>query len=169
MHNTSEVRILIVDDTAENMEIIGKTLEKEGYDLYIADSGESALELVKSNGFDLILLDIMMPDMDGFEVLQQLKALPNGMNTPVMFLTGKVEVESIVKGLEMGAVDYIRKPFNIMELKARVHQQIEMALVRRALEARVQYLEKRNETLEKALASNHLVEPMKRPIAIIIR
>lgn len=148
MNETCDFRILIVDDIPENMEIIGTTLEKEGYDLYIADSGVSALELVAQVEFDLVLLDIMMPDMDGFEILHQLRDMPYGQSVPVILLTGKVEIESIVKGFEMGAVDYIRKPFNMMELKARVRRQVEQIRDKQSVEKKNRYLESVIENIE---------------------
>lgn len=141
-------KILIVDDTPENMEIIGKLLESEGYDLYLADSGWSALELVKNNVFDLILMDVMMPGMDGFETFSELKRLNDDFDTPLIFLTAKVDIDSIVKGFEMGGADYIRKPFNSLELRARVKYQLELRYMRKKIEEQNRYLIEAYEALK---------------------
>ena len=112
--------ILIVDDMPKNIQIVAGILSPAGYNMAFARDGSAALNQVSSNYFDLILLDIMMPGMDGFEVCQQLKACSSTQNIPVIFLTAKTDPESIVKAFESGAVDYVTKPFNSAELKARV-------------------------------------------------
>ncbi|MGE5677575.1 MAG: diguanylate cyclase [Pseudomonadota bacterium] len=132
--DNSKVRILLVDDTPVNLEIAGKILEQEGYDLYIADSGDTALQLTSENAFDLILLDIMMPDMDGFETCYKIREGEKNKDVPVIFLTAKVDIDSIVNGFELGAVDYIRKPYNGMELKVRVKNHIELKKAREEME-----------------------------------
>jgi diguanylate cyclase (GGDEF)-like protein len=129
-----QARILIVDDTHENMEIIGKMLEQEGYDLYLADNGVSAIDLVEKIDFDLILMDIMMPDMDGFETTVAIRQLKPDADVPVILLTAKVDIESVVKGFEIGAADYVRKPFNALELKARVKYQLSLGWMRSEIE-----------------------------------
>lgn len=129
-----QARILIVDDTHENMEIIGRVLEQEGYDLYLADNGALAIDLVGKIDFDLILMDIMMPDLDGFETTVAIRHLKPDSNIPVILLTAKADIESVVKGFEVGAADYVRKPFNALELKARVKYQLELGRLRSELE-----------------------------------
>lgn len=131
--DNSEVKVLIVDDTTENLEIAGKILAKEGYDIYIADSGQTALELVGNVQFDIILLDIMMPVMDGFETCKRIKAIEEQENVPIIFLTAKVDVDSLVRGFDYGAVDYIRKPFSAMELVVRVKNHVELKKIREQL------------------------------------
>jgi two-component system cell cycle response regulator len=147
MHDfdNTQVKILIVDDTAENLDIAGNLLAKDQYDIYIADSGQMAIDLAANHVFDLILLDIMMPDIDGFETCKRLKQLPTLRQVPIIFLTARAEIDSVIQGFEIGAVDYIRKPFNPVELRARVRTHIELRKIREELEA--QKLE-----LEKALA-----------------
>lgn len=120
-------RVLIVDDVAENISII-KNILKEKYDVIAAITGEKALELVSKEDSlpDLILLDILMPDMDGFEVCQKLKANPKTKNIPVIFLTVLDHVEDMIKGFELGGVDYITKPFEVNVLLARVNTHVQL-------------------------------------------
>lgn len=148
--NNSPSKVLIVDDTPENMEIIGKFLETEGYDLYLADNGWSAIELVKNNEFDLILMDVMMPGLDGFETFAEMKRLNSRFDIPLIFLTAKVDIESIVKGFEIGGADYIRKPFNSLELRARIKHQLELRSMRLVIDAQNQFLLEANEALKNA-------------------
>lgn len=124
--DNSQVKILLVDDIRMNLEIAGKTLEREGYDLYIADNGFTALDLIHETDFDLILLDIMMPEMDGFETCRKIRQSKKNLDIPIIFLTTKADIDSIVTGFDLGAVDYIRKPFNFLELVARVKTHVEL-------------------------------------------
>ena len=124
--DNSQVKILLVDDIRMNLEIAGKTLEREGYDLYIADNGFTALDLIHETDFDLILLDIMMPEMDGFETCRKIRQSKKNLDIPIIFLTAKADIDSIVTGFDLGAVDYIRKPFNFLELVARIKTHVEL-------------------------------------------
>ncbi len=118
--------ILIVDDMPINIQVLAGALKAE-YHVKIATKGEKALEIAFSeNAPDLILLDIMMPEMDGYEVLRRLKESERTQNIPVIFVTAKGEVEDEQKGLEMGAVDYITKPFHPPIVKARVKTQMSL-------------------------------------------
>ncbi|MEZ4527429.1 MAG: hybrid sensor histidine kinase/response regulator [Desulfobacterales bacterium] len=119
-------RILIVDDTQGNIQILGTILLKEGYQVNVARNGVQAMGLVEKIMPDLILLDIMMPEMDGFETCRQLKSSPQTKNIPVIFLTARADADDIVKGFETGAVDYITKPFNATELLVRVHTHLDL-------------------------------------------
>ena len=119
-HLIEGASILLVDDDPTNIKVLANTLKSEGYKLAFAQSGQKALELTGQHIFDLILLDIMMPEMDGYEVAGLLKASPDTKEIPVIFLTGKTQSEDIVKGFDSGAVDYISKPFNGKELISRV-------------------------------------------------
>lgn len=141
-------RILIVDDVIDNIRVAMNFLKEDNYDLSFASSGEEALRLISDNPetFDLILLDIMMPGMDGFEVCQILKANPRYQDVPIVFLTARVDVDSIAQGFAVGGVDYITKPFHADELLARVKTHIDLfhakQLLRQhniALEAKVAY------------------------------
>jgi adenylate cyclase len=114
-------RILIVEDTPANIQSLTATLKQQGYQISVATNGRQALEVLARVRPDLILLDVMMPEMDGFETCQRLKASEQWRQIPVIFLTAKTETADIVRGFELGAVDYVAKPFNAHELLARVH------------------------------------------------
>ena len=110
-------RVLVVDDEKLIVKGIRFSLEQDGMDVDCAYDGEEALELAKSNAYDMILLDVMLPKMTGFEVCQQIREFSN---TPIVMLTAKGEDMDKILGLEYGADDYITKPFNILEVKARI-------------------------------------------------
>ncbi len=140
--------VLIVDDVSKNIQMVANILKPEGYLMTFATSGESALSHVQSRNFDMILLDIMMPDMDGYEVCTRLKQDPGTRDIPVIFLTAKVDAESIVKGFELGAADYVTKPFNAPELLARVRTHLQFKHSREDLKKANEKL-KQNEQNEK--------------------
>ncbi len=123
-------RILIVDDGLENIQVLGGVLKREGYQINVARSGLQALESVATMAPDLILLDIIMPELDGRDTCRRLKANPTTKDIPVIFLTAKTKAEEIVDGFELGAVDYITKPFSVPELMARVNTHLELKLSR---------------------------------------
>jgi putative two-component system response regulator len=118
--------ILIVDDVIENIQVAMNILKEDGYEFSYAKNGEDALRLLDEGGFDLVLLDIMMPGMDGFEVCRRIKSDPRSTDIPVIFLTAKVDVDSISKGFESGGQDYITKPFHAEELLMRVKMHLEL-------------------------------------------
>ncbi len=118
-------RILIVDDMPTNIKIIGDALRAD-YAIMVARDGEKALQIAKEQTPDLILLDIMMPVMDGYAVCRQLKADNATKNIPVIFITAKNQSEDELQGLELGAVDYITKPFHLPVVKARVRTQLDL-------------------------------------------
>ena len=126
--------ILIVDDVPKNIQLVAKFLTHEGYQLFFAQSGESALKQIESNKFDLILLDVMMPGMDGFEVCRRLKEMKSVKDIPVIFLTAKTDDEAIGKGFQLGGVDYLTKPFNPTELLARVRTHLKLRKREKQLE-----------------------------------
>jgi len=119
-------KILIVDDIPKNIQILGNILSKENYQIAYAQSGEQALSITQHQEFDLILLDIMMPGMDGFEVCKALKENQETSDIPIIFLTAKADMNSIVKGFAVGGQDYITKPFNASELLARTETHIQL-------------------------------------------
>ena len=126
--------ILIVDDVPKNLQLLVTILKSEDkYDIAAATSGEKALKIVAGVPPDLILLDVMMPDMDGLEVCRQLKATETGRDIPVIFLTAKTGVKDILRGFQAGGVDYVIKPFNGTELIARVDTHIELKQSREKL------------------------------------
>jgi two-component system, cell cycle response regulator len=126
----SGMQILLVDDNPTNLDVLRKTLENEDYEVMIANSGEDALEIATEFVPDLILLDVMMPGMDGLETCQRLKAITETKDIPIVFLTAKTEPEDIVKGFKSGGVDYIAKPFHQEEVIARsqTHLQLKKAM-----------------------------------------
>lgn len=115
--------ILVVDDTKENIHILLSLLEE--YDVLVALSGQKALQMVEKNDIDIILLDIMMPEIDGYEVCNILKANPDTKNIPILFITAKTDEESIEKAYDVGGIDYVTKPFKPKELLARLKTQLE--------------------------------------------
>jgi adenylate cyclase len=119
--STPSSRILIVEDTPANIQTLTATLKERGYQISVATNGRQALDIVGKVRPDLILLDVMMPEMDGFETCRRLKASEQWRQIPVIFLTAKTDTADIVKGFELGAVDYVAKPFNAHELLARVN------------------------------------------------
>jgi len=122
--------ILIVDDTPRNIQLLGNILSKEGYRIAVATSGNKALESVAREKPDLILLDIMMPDMDGFQVCERLKADEATAGIPIIFLSAKTSTEDKLHGFKLGAADYITKPFEVAEVlaRARTHLRLKLAL-----------------------------------------
>lgn len=121
-----QAKILIVDDSEANLQVLGHALLKNGYHVTIANSGKQCLKLVSGNIHDLILLDINMPEMDGFEVIRQLKGNEQTKDIPVIFLTARTQTEDIVNAFSEGAVDYITKPFNLPELLSRVNTHVRL-------------------------------------------
>lgn len=126
-------RVLIVDDERANLHMLSIALRNEGYLVDTAASGELALETAWSTPPDLILLDIVMPGIDGFETILKLKESHSTSTTPVIFLTGMENLESKLKGFTLGAVDYITKPFHLEEVRARVRLHLQLALAQKAL------------------------------------
>jgi len=118
--------ILMVDDNPKNLQLLGTTLRNEGYQVEFATNGRIALNWVNKKNFDLILLDIMMPEMSGYEVCEQIRKIEAYNDVPIVFLTAKTEKESVVYGFKLGAQDYITKPFDTAELLARVRTQLEL-------------------------------------------
>ena len=144
-----EPTILVVDDTPANIDLLSAIL-RESYKVKAATNGPRALKLALSDlPPDLILLDVMMPEMSGYEVCQRLKADPASAHIPVIFVTAKSEAEDELRGLALGAVDYITKPFNPVVVKARVATHL-------ALEARRQDLKAQNRALRESLAGGFI-------------
>jgi DNA-binding response OmpR family regulator len=121
--DSAAFRILLVDDNARNLQLLGHILNGAGYPTAFAMDGEKALSMLAGDRYDLVLLDVMMPGMDGFEVCRRMKSKPETREIPVIFLTARTESDSVVEGFEAGAVDYVTKPFHARELLARVSTQ----------------------------------------------
>lgn len=134
MHTQNTISILIVDDTAINIKYLGSLLSEQKYDVEFALSAREALEWVQKKSFDLILLDVMMPEMDGYTLCSRLKEIDEVNEVPIIFITAKISKEDIIKGLSLGAVDYIAKPFNREELLLRVKTHITIQLQKKELQ-----------------------------------
>ena len=126
--------ILIVDDVPHNLQVLGEILDKAGYEVAAAMGGREGLAAVERERPELILLDVMVPELDGFAVCRELQGRETSREIPVIFLTARVGSEAIVEGFEAGAVDYITKPVNRGELLARVKLHLELVAARRELE-----------------------------------
>lgn len=147
--------ILIVDDTVFNSEILSRVLENKNFQVSVASNGEQALEKVKQNPPNLILLDVMMPGIDGFETCRQLKANPKTEDIPIIFMTALSETIDKVKGFELGAVDYITKPFHNEELLVRVKTHLRVHNLQKQLATKNSKLEINNLELKDKI--NHLM------------
>ncbi len=143
--------ILIVDDVEDNLEILGDLLTFDGYNVKAARSGEAALKLAQESRPDLILLDILMPGMDGFEVCSRLKADDRTKDIPVIFVSSMTDIDSKVQGFKVGGVDYINKPFQHAEILVRVNTHITMLRLRK-------HLEEQNAELERLANTDYLTE-----------
>ncbi|MDP2722732.1 MAG: hybrid sensor histidine kinase/response regulator [Bacteroidales bacterium] len=139
--NKQQEKILIVDDVSKNIQILGNILAQKDYSIAYAQNGFEALKICDMQDFDLILLDIMMPGIDGYEVCNRLKKDPRTKDIPIIFLTAKADMESIVKGFEIGGQEYITKPFNSAELLARVHTHLLLKKQKQELKSINQHLE----------------------------
>ena len=124
-------KVLIVDDVPDNVKLLAYCLADEGYELIEASSGEDALRLANEKGPDTVLLDIMMPDMDGYEVLRRLKEDTHLRSIPVLLVTALSDDSDVVKGLTAGADDYITKPFDRAVVVARTRSAVNRPVVRR--------------------------------------
>jgi two-component system, sensor histidine kinase and response regulator len=154
--------ILIVDDNKENIKVLGLALKEKNYNLIVAFSGKNALEILDLTPIDLVLLDVMMPEMDGFEACSRMKANPKTKDIPVIFITALTELDNIVRGFEVGGVDYITKPFKSNELFARVQTQLEIRNQRLKLEEQTLELKETIETRDKlySLIAHDLRSPL---------
>lgn len=172
-------KVLIVDDVTKNIQLVANYLKQAGYEINYAISGKSALKHIKKENFDLILLDIMMPEMDGFEVCQKLNSDISTKDIPIVFLTAKTDIDSITKAFEVGGVDYITKPFNKAELLARVKTHLELrqqkkdlkelnatkdkffSIIAHDLKSPLNQLLALSELLQRELESDHIEEVVK--------
>lgn len=140
--NPSKYKILIVDDVMSNVLLLKVLLTNEKFAIATASNGRQALEQVEKENPDLVLLDVMMPDMSGFEVAQHLKSNPNTADIPIIFLTALNSTADIVKGFQVGANDFISKPFNKEELIIRVTHQISLVAAKRLILSKTEELQR---------------------------
>ncbi|MCL1464559.1 hybrid sensor histidine kinase/response regulator [Argonema galeatum] len=143
--------ILIVDDNSTNLSILSQALKQIGLKVRMAMDGTTAINIAQQQTPELILLDVMMPGIDGFETCTLLKANPSTQSIPVIFMTALADSESKVKGLSLGAVDYITKPFEEQEVIARVNIHLQLRHLTKALEDRSQQLDEKNLHIEQAM------------------
>ena len=146
--NNETEAILLVDDNPTNLQLLFETLDGRGYKLLIAKDGNAALSIARKAGPNLILLDIMMPEIDGYEVCRQLKADPATAEIPVIFLSALTDTKDKVQGLDLGAVDYVTKPFQPDEVIARVNTHLTVYRLKKALDGKNKELQEANEFLE---------------------
>lgn len=151
-------RILIVDDVPANLRILSEALESQGYRIQAATDGETALKLVAASVPDLILLDVMMPGIDGYETCRRLKLIPETQHTPIIFITARNETDDVVAGFQAGGVDYLTKPFSEAEVHARVKTHLQIGRLTQALR-------QRNEELELAIRRREEAEAQTARIA----
>jgi len=140
-------KILIVDDNPQNLQVLGNILNNKEYEVEFATGGYQALEWLDHKNFDLIILDIMMPGMSGFEVCETIKLDSVKKKIPIIFLTASTDTDSIVKGLELGAVDYVTKPFNHQELLARVATQVKIKRSQEQITCYLKEIESKNKLI----------------------
>jgi putative two-component system response regulator len=161
MKPISQCNVLIVDDTKVNLEILVRALS-DSYEVSVAMHGRSALELIAESPPDLILLDIMMPDMDGYEVIRILKSNPATSHIPVIFLTALSQIKNKSLGFQLGAVDYIVKPFEIEEVQARVRTHLSLVLAQNELKNQNEILDAKvkERTQELILTQQATIESM---------
>ncbi len=147
MDTKTTARILVVDDNSKNLQLVGSLLSQEGYDVAFSLSGEHALKTVSDIQPDLILLDIMMPGIDGYQVCKAVRKIKTLESVPVLFLTAKTRTEDVVAGFKLGAVDYILKPFNSKELLARVKTHVKLKKAQEKIVKLNAALNRRNDDL----------------------
>ena len=151
--NPAEAALLVVDDNEDNRYTLTRRLSREGYtNLTTAANGREALELLQGKPIDLVLLDIMMPDMNGYEVLEHLKADPELRHIPVIMISAVDEIESVIRCIELGAEDYLSKPFNPTLLRARVGASLERKQLLDQVRTQAADLATWNHTLEQRVA-----------------
>ena len=141
----SDFAILMVDDLPKNLQVLGSILKSQDYQVEFATSGRSALNWLEKRTFDLVLLDLMMPEMDGFDVCQTIRKNEELNDMPIIFLTAKMDKDSLIKGFELGGQDYITKPFDSSELLARVKTHLELGKSKQRLSNINQWLEQKVE------------------------
>jgi CheY-like chemotaxis protein/tRNA A-37 threonylcarbamoyl transferase component Bud32 len=145
----AQARILIVDDGVENRDVLRRRLEREGHAVETAENGRRALELVAQRSYDLVLLDVLMPELDGYAVLDALKGSPATRDIPVIMISALDELEGIVRCIERGAEDYLHKPFDPVLLRARINASLEKKRMR---DQEVEYLREVNRVIDAAAA-----------------
>jgi len=171
--STPKALILVVDDNEMNRDVLSRRLERQNYGVAMAENGRQAMDAVRAEAFDLVLLDIMMPEVDGYAVLQQMKADETLRHIPVIMISAMDELESVVRCIELGADDYLPKPFNPTLLKARISASLEKKRARDQelrLFAQLQQNYKRLQELEQLRddLKNMIVHDLRTPLTSVI-
>jgi two-component system, sensor histidine kinase and response regulator len=148
-------RILIVDDNPKNIQVLANHLTNDDYEVEYASNGKDAVHMIEKEDFDLILLDVMMPGIDGFETCRRIKKIENKKHIPVIFVTAKTDLDSLTLGFEYGGVDYVSKPFKADELLLRVSTHIELKKTRDKLNYQNTFLEKKDVYYNEKLNTHH--------------
>lgn len=151
----SPAKILIVDDISQNLQVLAGHLDEWNYKISMAKSGEGAIKAVENDPPDLILLDISMPEMSGFEVCTYIKSNPDTADIPIIFVTARTDIDDLLTGFKRGAVDYITKPFNKLELDVRIKTHLKIHFLE-------QELKEKNRELELATITDPLTGIMNR-------
>jgi diguanylate cyclase (GGDEF)-like protein len=162
LFNPENHLILVVDDVSSNLKVIAKILEQGGYETTFASSGQQALDRIPFAKPDLILLDLMMPDITGLDVCKQLKSKPDLAEIPIIFLTASTEREHLLEAFEKGAVDYVTKPFHSQELLARVRTHLELKHSREQLKKLLQEQRELIQELERLATTDPLTGVLNR-------
>jgi diguanylate cyclase (GGDEF)-like protein/PAS domain S-box-containing protein len=155
MYSTS---VLVVDDTPANLELLEEVLDDKGFDVRTVTSGEKALEMLKNYRPDIILLDIMMPGIDGYQTCSKIKAIETLASIPIIFLSAKDEIIDKIKGFKVGAIDYLTKPIELDELLARVENHLKNYFLQIELEEKKLLLEEANEVVKLGILKIELKE-----------
>ncbi len=159
--------ILVVDDVPENLAVLFDVLAGAGFEVLVAESGVTALERLPVLKPDLVLLDVLMPDLDGFEVCEKIKASPELGDVPVIFMTALTETVDKVRGFDVGAVDYVSKPFEAAEVLARVKAQLDLRRLQCELETRNRTLAA--EVERRRIAERQLEESLDQALLVVSR
>jgi len=159
----NKFKVLIVDDQPQNLQVLAYTLNNIGIKTIASNNGQNAILSAEQNQPDLILLDIMMPEMDGFEVIKRLKINSKTDTIPVIFLSALTETTEIVKGFKLGAIDYITKPFNKEELIARVQTQLKLKTANDIIKKQAQEIEAAYTKIRKSLNYAGMIQSLTIP------
>lgn len=159
-------KILIIDDIVSNIQVVANLLKKNNFNISYAQNGKTGIERANKIDFDLILLDIMMPEMDGYEVCRLLKQNEKTKDVPIIFLTAKTTEDSLTKGFDEGAVDFISKPFKGAELLARVNTHIKLRTISKQLEQANKQLTQANKSKDKLLSI--IAHDLRNPFSVLI-
>ena len=156
MPSIQDTDILIVDDTIANLQLLAGMLKEEGYKVRPASSGKIALDAIAKKAPDLILLDIKMPEMDGYEVCLRLKSNPATSQIPVLFISALTDVGDKLRAFEVGGLDYINKPFQIEEVKARVSTHLQLKSLQNHMERKIEQGVAEIQSLNREIIDMHI-------------